>query len=98
MSQHITDEMILTAIDRGFSALGDSPKQAIWYCLENDFKFDRNKVPENLEAFEETLKRFFGLGYSFLETLLLHYLCEVTGEKSNGQSFSEYVSYLREKP
>ena len=98
MSIKITDELVIEIIDKGFSALGDSPKQAIWYCLEKDFKLERQKVPEKLEAFEETLKRFFGLGYSFLEGLFRQNLQEATGEDLQCyKSFAGCVRGLRKK-
>jgi hypothetical protein len=48
--------------------------------LEKDFKFDRNKVPENLEAFAEVLEKFFGLGHKFLDALFMKHLQEFVGE------------------
>jgi hypothetical protein len=98
MPQPVTDEIILDVIDKGFSALGDSPKQAIWYCLEKDYKFERDKVPENLEAFEEALKRLFGLGYNFLEALFRQHLHEATGEDLQSyKTFADCVCGLRKK-
>jgi len=98
MSKPVTDEIILGAIDKGLSALGDNPKQALWYCLERDFKFNRNEVPENLEAFEETLKNFFGLGYSFLDLLFRQYLQDATGEDLHSyKTFADCIRGLRKK-
>jgi hypothetical protein len=98
MSQPVTNEIILDAIDKGLSSLGDCPKQAIWYRLEKDFKLDRNKVPENLDAFEETLESFFGLGYRFLESLFRQYLKEATGEDLQCyRTFADCISGLRKK-
>lgn len=95
MTSGITDEIILAVIDKGLASLGESPKQALWFCLEKDFNFDRNKVPENLEAFQQVLQRFFGLGYNFLETLFIRYLSEATGEDLSSQSsFVECVTRL----
>lgn len=98
MSHPLTDEIILDAIDQGLSALGENPKKALWYCLEKDFKIDRHKVPENLEAFEETLKGFFGLGYSFLEALFRQHLQNATGEDLKCyKSFADCIRGLRKK-
>ena len=98
MSQLLTDKMILDTIDKGLNLLGENPKQALWFCLEKDFKFDRNKVPENLEAFEETLKGFFGLGYTFLEALFRQQLQKATGEDLQVyKTFSDCVQGLRKK-
>jgi len=98
MSKPISDEIILDAIDKGLSSLGENPKQAVWYYLEKDYKFNRNKVPENIEAFEETLKNLFGLGYKFLEALFLKYLSESTDEDLHRfNTFAECVRVLRQK-
>ena len=53
LTKQITDKIILEAIDKGLSLLGENPKQALWYCLEKDFKFDRQKVPENLKLLKK---------------------------------------------
>jgi hypothetical protein len=92
------DDIVIKAIDKGLSALGESPKQAVWYCLEKDFKLDRTKVPENLKAFEETLKKFFGLGYGFLDALFRVNLQQATGENFEGyKTFADCVQALRVK-
>jgi hypothetical protein len=92
------DEIILGVIDRGFGALGENPKHALWYCLERDFNLSRQKVPENIKAFEKALQSFFGLGYNILDSLFLNYLCEAAGENlKEYQSFAEAVNHLRSK-
>ena len=98
LSKSIRDEIILQAIEKGFDALGETPKQAIWFCLEEKFGFNQKKLPENIEAFQEALQKLFGLGYDFLDTLFRHYLHEATGEKfHNCSSFAECVSLLQSR-
>lgn len=96
MSKSISDEIVLQVIERGFDSLGETPKQAIWFCLEEKFGFNRKKVPENIEAFQEALQKIFGLGYNFLDALFRQYLQEATGEQfHNCASFAECVSLLQ---
>jgi hypothetical protein len=98
MVQPINDGVLLEVIDKGLSAIGTNAKQALWHCLEKDFEFDQNKVPENLEAFGDTLKDFFGLGYCFLDALFRQYLGEATGEDLQGyKTFGDCVRSLRKK-
>jgi hypothetical protein len=98
MSELIKDEIILDTIDKGLNLLGENPKCALWFCLEKDFKFDRHKVPENLEAFEEALKSFFGLGYNFLESFFRQHLQKATGEDlKDYKTFADCVRGLRKK-
>ncbi len=96
MSKHISDEIILETIERGFDALGESPKQAIWFCLEEKFGFNPKKVPKNIAAFQEALQKIFGLGYDFLDVLFRQYLHEATGEKFvNCENFTQCVAFLK---
>jgi hypothetical protein len=98
MSEIINDEMVLDIIDKGLSALGESPKQAIWYYLEKDFKINRHQLLENLDAVERAFQMFFGLGYSFLESLFRQQLYETTGKDLQGYtSFADCVRSLRVK-
>jgi hypothetical protein len=98
MPQLVNDEIILDTIDKGLNLLGENPKQALWYCLEKDFQFDRHKVPENLESFEETLKGFFGLGYNFLEAHFRQQLQKATAEDLQGyKTFADCIHGLRKK-
>ena len=87
--------LILEVIDKGLDALGKSPKQAIWFLLEKDFKVNRNELPENIREFHEGLQKIFGLGYRFLDTLFCHYLEVATGKMfPKNQNFCECVENL----
>ena len=98
MSEIINDEMVLNIIDKGLSVLGESPKQAIWYYLEKDFKINCHQLLENLDAVEKAFQMIFGLGYSFLESLFRQQLHEITGEDLQGYtSFADCVRSLRMK-
>lgn len=89
------NEMILRVIENGLDALGNSPKQAIWIFLENDYNVNRDDLPENIKAFSEGLQKIFGLGYKFLDVLFCHYLQEETGrEFPENLTFVEIVESL----
>jgi len=98
LQKPIDNGLILSIIEKGLDSLGDNPKRAIWYCLENDYGFSRTSIPENLETFQSVLEKIFGLGYSFLDALFRKYLQEATGENLQGyESFVESVQALRFK-
>jgi hypothetical protein len=98
MPKLINDEIILQAIDQGLSALGNGPRQALWFFIETDSKISRQKVPENVEEFEQALQKVFGLGYKFLDSLFRNYLSSATGENlSEYPSFATCVKSLRSK-
>jgi hypothetical protein len=96
MSNQLNDELIMATIEKSLSAIGERPKQVLWFCLEQDLKIDRKKVPENLETFQQELQRFFGLGYNFLTALFLRNLGDAIGEDLSGYSnFADCVKSLR---
>ena len=95
VSQPSSNRIILDVIENGLDALGNSPKQAIWTFLENDYGIDKTKLPKNIKEFQEGLQKIFGLGYNFLDALFCHYLEEATGQKfSKLQNFVECVESL----
>jgi hypothetical protein len=61
----------LEAVEEGLSTLGDSPKQAILFHLENTFKIRREEIPQNLTEFQKALEKIFGPGAPYLEKLIL---------------------------
>lgn len=67
---------ILEAIEEGLSTLGESPKQAILFHLENTFKLRQEEIPKNLTEFKKALEKIFGPGASYLERLILERLCD----------------------
>ncbi|MCS7124757.1 MAG: hypothetical protein NZ932_05030 [Candidatus Bathyarchaeota archaeon] len=67
---------ILEAVDEGLSSLGESPKQAILFHLENTFKVRRDEIPKNLAEFKRALEKIFGPGTLYLERLILEKLRE----------------------
>lgn len=65
------EKKFLEAIEEGLSTLGDSPKQAILFHLENTFKIKREEIPQNLTEFQKALEKIFGPGALYLEKLIL---------------------------
>lgn len=98
MPKPIDDLLVLMAIDKGLSALGDSPKKALLFYLEKDFGLDWQEIPKNIATFEEVLKKFFGLGYNFLDSLFRQSLQEASGVNLQSyRSFADCVSCLSAK-
>jgi len=65
---------ILDAIEEGLATLGESPKQAILFHLENTFKLRREEIPKNLTEFKKALEKIFGPGTPYVERLILEKL------------------------
>ena len=70
------EKLLVEAIDESLSSLGDSPKQSIFFHLENTFKIKKQEIPNNIASFDVALKKLFGPGADFLETLIVKKLCE----------------------
>jgi hypothetical protein len=98
MSEPINNRLILSIIERGIDTLGEDPKKTLWLCLENDYNYTQENIPENLEAFQHVLQEIFGAGYSSLDNLFRLQLQETTSEDLRGYaSFVECVKALRNK-
>lgn len=92
------EKTLLVAVDEGLSSLGDSPKQAILFHLENSFKLRKTKIPTNLTEFVKALEGIFGPGASYLEKLIVKRLYEKLGlefEEEEMWDFLDYVDYAK---
>src|SRR4030042_1014154 len=100
------DKLLMSSIDEALLSLGESSKQSIYLHIEKIFKISRNEVPENLQKFQESLERIFGIGARFIEILKMKNLyakigCPLIMEKNEQLEFVKYVdaarqSFLRE--
>ncbi|MCD6445971.1 hypothetical protein J7L49_04220, partial [Candidatus Bathyarchaeota archaeon] len=87
-------EILLKAVDEGLSSLGNSPKQAILFHLENSFNLKKDEIPINPREFDNALKKIFGPGVSYLEKLILKRLYEKIGLKFKEIKNWSFVDYL----
>jgi hypothetical protein len=72
-------QALLIAIEEGLSSLGNSPRDAIFYHLENSFQLKKEDIPMNLVEFKEALEGIFGPGTVYIEKLITRRLCENFG-------------------
>jgi uncharacterized protein YjgD (DUF1641 family) len=70
------EKLLVDAVDESLSSLGESPKQAIFFHLENTFKIKKQEIPGKIASFDQALRKLFELGADFLETLIVKKLCE----------------------
>ena len=97
-AQQLNDAIIQAAVDKTLDALGAVAKSALWTYLEQVSGFTPKNFTQNIEGFQNTLQKFFGVGYEFLNVLLCQNLCNLTHEKREGNStLLELVNALREK-
>jgi hypothetical protein len=96
------DKLLIEAIDEGLSAVGESPKAAIYYHLENSFDVKKREIPKKVEVFEDAIQKIFGVGADYLEVLIMKRLYEKIGgeiplEESTEFHFSQYVSIIKQR-
>jgi hypothetical protein len=90
----------MSAVEESLSSLGDSPKQAILFHLENSFKIRKESIADNMMEFARALEGIFGPGASYLEKLIVKRLCEKLGlDFENGENldFSERVDSVKKR-
>ncbi len=100
MPQNNFSKILLTAVEESLSSLGDSPKQAIFFHLENSFKIKKEGIPTNLTEFAKALEGIFGPGASYLEKLIAKRLYEKLGldfENEGNWDFLESVTQVRKR-
>jgi hypothetical protein len=98
LSQDNVRKILLEAVEEGFSSLGDSPKQAIFFHLETSFKIRKDNIPANLTEFARALEEIFGPGAFYLEKLIAKRLSEKLGlefEEVENWDFLEYVGNVK---
>ena len=92
------EKILVEAIDDSFSSLGESPKQAIFFHLDNTFKIKAQEIPNKLDSFDHAIKKLFGAGADFLEALivkkLVYFLMGFHRKKRASQKLSPQLSKL----
>ena len=95
------NECVLEAIDEGFSSLGDSSKQAIYYHLEKNFRIKKPDIPNKIEEFATAMEKIFGDGAKLLEIRIMRRLYAKVGPtfeylpEGNDLLFTEYMNVCK---
>ena len=91
------EELLLEAIDGGFSALGESAKAAIYFQLEKTSKIKRQEIPYRIEEFADAIERMFGTGAKLVEIQIMKFLFTRVGctfKSYQGQAILEFTEYI----
>ena len=95
------EEALLEAIDEGLSLLGESPKQMVYYHLEETFKINRQDIPFKIEEFTDAIEKIFGSGAKIIEIQIMKALYEKLGNnfkyypKQVNLTLTDYVAAVR---
>jgi hypothetical protein len=86
---------LLSAVEDGFSSLGESSKRAIFYHLEASFQVKKESIPGNLSRFKDALERLFGPGAPYIEKTIATRLNERLGLKSEDEACKDFLRCVR---
>lgn len=94
------EELLLEAVEEGFSCLGDSCKQAIYFRLMDCYNISKHEIPYKIREFANAIEGIFGPGARFLEIRIMNALYgRVQSFKyfpeQEELSFTNYVEILR---
>lgn len=94
MTRNDLREILLEAVEKGLSSLGDSPKQAMMFHLESSFGLSKKKIPTNLKEFADALEKIFGPGASHVEKLIVEHLYGKLGLEFKEEEKWSFVIYV----
>ncbi len=90
-------KLLLDAVEEGLSTLGETPKQAIYFHLQESFNIMKQDIPDKIDEFAFAIEKIFGEGAKLLEIQIMRSLHEKTRDplkqypKKEGLSFTRYV-------
>lgn len=95
------EEVLLEAIDEGFSWLGEREKQTIYFFLEKEYNISKHDIPYRIKDFAEAIEDIFGMGAKLLEIKIMKILFTKIGynfpylHTQEGLEFTKYIESAR---
>jgi hypothetical protein len=68
------NNLLIIAIDKTLSSLGEKPKSAVYLYLEKALNLPKCEIPDRVDEFSFGLEGLFGLGARFLEAGIIQSL------------------------
>jgi hypothetical protein len=88
-------QAVIEAVDEGLLTLGESGREAVYFHLQSLCSLKKEDVPDKPEAFDEALRKIFGVGAEVIERSVVKKLYPKLGidyiEKKN-YGFANYIS------
>ena len=90
------EKTLLRAVDDGLLLLGETPRKAIYYHLNENFQLERENIPQEIEKFARALNAIFGSGAGLIEKFIVKELYR--GLKFNFEETEnfEFANYVRQ--
>jgi dsRNA-specific ribonuclease len=92
------EKVLIESVDYGLLILGESARRSIYFHLDQDYSLQKEKIPENPEAFADALESIFGAGSLVIEISILKNLTSKLGlkyEEKKDFSFVDSVNRVR---
>lgn len=87
---------MLRAVDDGLLLLGETPRKAIYYHLNEKFQLERKNIPEEIEEFAQALNAIFGSGAELIEKFIVKELYRRLKFNFEEKTNSEFANYVRQ--
>jgi hypothetical protein len=87
-------DILLEAIDKSFSSLGELVRTSIYFYLENSMGIEKSESPFRIIDFQSALEKLFGAGTRHLELLVIKNLHEKIKIKYKGNMSRWVVPYI----
>jgi len=91
-----SNEVLICAVERGLSALGESVAQVILYSIEKRYSLKRQDILKKPNRFVEALQAIFGSGAETIQKLIIQSICSTTGLDSKRQGQLSLPSCIKE--
>ena len=93
------DRVLLEAVDHALLTFGESPRQAIYYHLNKNFKLQKKAIAEDTDEFSNALNTIFGPGAEVIEKIIVKNLynkLNLNFEEKDRFEFVDYIGLARE--
>lgn len=99
-SRNSFEKLLIEAVDEELSIMGDSCREAVYFCLKSIFDIEKQEIPYKIEEFANALENIFGAGAKLIEINIIKTLHQRTQQfkyfpKQGDMIFTEYLAALR---
>ena len=95
----VFERIVMDAVEKVFSSLEESCKQAIYHHLRNNFNITKEQIPHKIDAFANALEEMFGAGAKLIKIEIMKLTFSQVKTIKNqttqdGLLFSDYMKKL----
>jgi len=93
------EKLLIEAVDKAFSSLGDSCKHALYFHLKGCYNIGKQEIPHRIGDFADALEEIFGPGAKLIEIEIMRALYIKVQDfkytpKQEDLSFTNYMETL----